>query len=222
MTEEERVKFLNTMTDESLKLYSKIPVSIPDNKFLTGDYARKMLKYLLVELEDIKGNRLSVFELENPSHQCTGLYQDGEEWIAFDNRTNECWQEEFPTEEEALSYLHEYDESDDGEIPTLPVFEVEIVETLRKRVSVSAVDYKQACQIVQKQYDKSEIVLTADDHSETRIDLVAIPPQYNTTRFTQYVSRRLVKMDCVSVEEEAVYVFGGVVDAIGSYDSEMQ
>lgn len=222
MIEEERVNFLDFLTNESSNLYSNIPVSIPENKFLTGVDARKMLKYLLAELEDIKGNRLLVFELENPSHQCFGIYQDGEEWIAFDNRTNECWQEEFPTEKEALSYLHEYDESDSVEIASLPVFEVEIVETLKKKVSVSAANYKQACQIVQNQYDGSEIVLTADDHSETRIDLVAIPPQYSTTRFAQYVSRRLVKLDCASVEEEAIYAFGGVVDAIESYESEMQ
>ena len=37
-----------------------------------------------------------------------GCYQDGDHWVAFDNTTNECWVEEFESENESIEWINKY------------------------------------------------------------------------------------------------------------------
>lgn len=67
----------------------------------TGDEARKKVNYLLTELKPGK----SQYQLELPKDRCCGFFRDGKRWIAFENRGNKCWAEEFRTEKRCLKYL---------------------------------------------------------------------------------------------------------------------
>ena len=52
-------------------------------------------------------------------------------------------------------------------------FEVEITEILSKKIKFKAKDQHEACKIAKKAYEKSDIVLGADDFTEVRyINLV--------------------------------------------------
>ena len=47
-------------------------------------------------------------------------------------------------------------------------FEVEITEILSKKIKFKAKDQHEACKIAKKAYEKSEIVLEADDFTEVK------------------------------------------------------
>ena len=38
----------------------------------------------------------------------SGYYQDGDHWVAFDNTDNECWVEEFDSENESIEWINKY------------------------------------------------------------------------------------------------------------------
>ena len=41
----------------------------------------------------------------NLTEKCSGLWLDSDLYIAFDNRSRDCWVEEFQTLKEALAYI---------------------------------------------------------------------------------------------------------------------
>lgn len=81
-----------------------------------GDTAREILKYLLEEIDYMVGGKkkwCSRFELGNRYPELNkypdtkGYYMDKSGvWVAFDNRGNECFVEEFMSEEIALSWIN--------------------------------------------------------------------------------------------------------------------
>lgn len=68
----------------------------------TGDDARRKVDHLLTEVERGK----SQYQLRNADDRCCGYFQDGNRWIVFNNRTNECWTEEFRSEKRCRKYLN--------------------------------------------------------------------------------------------------------------------
>ncbi len=67
----------------------------------TGDEASRKVDYLLKAI----GPGKSQYQLRDPADRCCGYFQDGNLWIVFDNRTNECWTEEHRSEKQCLKYL---------------------------------------------------------------------------------------------------------------------
>ncbi len=51
-------------------------------------------------------------------------------------------------------------------------FEVEITEILSKKIKFKAKDQHEACKIAKKAYEKSEIVLGADDFTEVKFNIL--------------------------------------------------
>lgn len=54
-------------------------------------------------------NRVTSYHSLWRTYPKTGRYfkQDGKIWLAFDNRTNDGWLEEFKTKEEAIAWLEQ-------------------------------------------------------------------------------------------------------------------
>ena len=52
-------------------------------------------------------------------------------------------------------------------------FEVEITEILSKKIKFKAKDQHEACKIAKKAYEKSEIVLGADDFTEVKFNTIS-------------------------------------------------
>lgn len=72
-----------------------------DYPIYTGDDARQKVDPLLTKV----GSGKSQYQLRDPADKCCGYFQDGNRWIAFDNRTNECWTEEHRSEKHCRKYL---------------------------------------------------------------------------------------------------------------------
>lgn len=66
----------------------------------TGEKARQILK------ENIE-NRANYI--------CSGYFLEGDIWIAFDNYTEDCWVEEFTTEELAICWIEDFFEISEKE-----------------------------------------------------------------------------------------------------------
>lgn len=66
---------------------------------LTGTEAKEKLKALL-ETEEYGAYGIG------KKDQVAGYYQEGEVYAAFDNTTNNCWTEEFSTEENAIKFCN--------------------------------------------------------------------------------------------------------------------
>ena len=81
--------------------------------FYEGENARTVLDYLLADIPnpDDPKRSLSRYQLRDGDYAvnkygfCCGHFQEGDHWIAFDNSTGQCWEEEFSSEKECLSYL---------------------------------------------------------------------------------------------------------------------
>ncbi|OUT09984.1 hypothetical protein B9N62_09145 [Campylobacter concisus] len=58
-------------------------------------------------------------------------------------------------------------------------FEVEITEILSKKIKFKAKDQHEACKIAKKAYEKSEIVLGADDFTEVKFNILPISKPNN-------------------------------------------
>ncbi len=43
--------------------------------------------------------------LDGYDHQSAGFWKENDKWIAYDNRTGDCWVEEFSTRKEAAEYI---------------------------------------------------------------------------------------------------------------------
>lgn len=56
-------------------------------------------------------------------------------------------------------------------------FKVTITETLEKEVEVDALDWNHALDIVEESYWNGDVVLTADDHTDTDFYAEEIPPE---------------------------------------------
>lgn len=56
-----------------------------------------------------KASQILRQNLENrESHICSGYFFEGNAWIAFDNYTEDCWVEEFKTEEMAICWIEDF------------------------------------------------------------------------------------------------------------------
>lgn len=56
-----------------------------------------------------KASQILRQNLENrESHICSGYFLEGNVWIAFDNSTEDCWVEEFKTEEMAICWIEDF------------------------------------------------------------------------------------------------------------------
>lgn len=66
---------------------------------LTGLEASKKLAYLLQM--KILGHANTEKTWQQPEHAVAGYTQEGAAYVAFDNRTGNCWVEQFKTEEHA-------------------------------------------------------------------------------------------------------------------------
>ncbi len=67
----------------------------------TGDEARDKVNHLLTEVSPGK----SQYQLGDPADRCCGYFLDSDRWVAFDNRTGNCWVEVFRKEKLCLKYL---------------------------------------------------------------------------------------------------------------------
>ena len=67
---------------------------------LLGITAKSILKNIL---DNVGHDHLGA---DYPHHVgAIGYYKDSEVWVAFDNRTKNCWVEEFGTEGECINWI---------------------------------------------------------------------------------------------------------------------
>ena len=52
-------------------------------------------------------------------------------------------------------------------------YKIEITETLQKQIEVMASSKEEALDLIKQQYQNEDIVLTADDHVNTSIDVLS-------------------------------------------------
>lgn len=52
------------------------------------------------------------------------------------------------------------------------VYKIEIIETLSKTVEIEVEDYTEAKNEVERMYNDEEVVLTADNHTNTEFELI--------------------------------------------------
>lgn len=88
------------------------PLKPDKDGIFRGDTARKILRYLLEEI-DYRDGYSSRYMIgagcpeQNKYPDTKGYYKDiSGVWVAFDNRGNECFVEEFKSEEIALSWIN--------------------------------------------------------------------------------------------------------------------
>ena len=122
--------------------------------------------------------------------KCILLYE--KEIICIDNEYGEVFTEAFSYRDAdlALKYLIEYTDMEElleeinhrnkvlntGEIKKMKIKEytVQITETLQRKITILADNEKEAHDIVQEMYDNEKIILDADDHENTEIEVLWI------------------------------------------------
>jgi len=108
--------------------------------FFKGDVAKVVLKYLLEVPTDYPGKNMPssryMIGNRNPKlnkYPCTrGYYQDEKtsKWVAFDNLSNECFVEDFPTEVIAQSWLRYEIDVEDIEKQSMITKKVKVITEL--------------------------------------------------------------------------------------------
>jgi hypothetical protein len=66
-----------------------------------GGDAQQKVNHLLEGLTPVKAR----YQLGEHADRCCGYFRDGNRWIAFDNRTGDCWVEKFRTKKQCRKYL---------------------------------------------------------------------------------------------------------------------
>lgn len=75
-------------------------------KILKGKKAKQTLIYLLsTSMEDKNGIPLYQKRLAQ-NDNLIGYYKNNNIWEVFDNRSHDCWVENFKTEQECIDYLN--------------------------------------------------------------------------------------------------------------------
>ena len=77
----------------------------------TGNICRSAMAHWLLK-QKLKDEKIEGIEV----YSC-GIYaQDGDLFIAVDNTSNECYVEEFKTEEDVIKWFNEFEKDDEIEI----------------------------------------------------------------------------------------------------------
>ncbi len=101
----------------------------------------------------------------------------------------------------------------------MKIFEIEIKETLLRKIDIESESLEEALFIVNEKYNNEEIVLDFEDHINTDFDISTLNQLENDTNFTNYVLRRAEEMIInLSVEEMAKLGFGSLMNAKEEYE----
>lgn len=76
---------------------------------LHGDEAKHFCKYLLEGVSNLKTNEVFRYQLKESENTKTGYWYNADflTWTAFDNRTHDCWVEDFKSETDCLEWLND-------------------------------------------------------------------------------------------------------------------
>jgi hypothetical protein len=100
-------------------------------------------------------------------------------------------------------------------------FKIEVKETLSRVVKVKSNSITNALSVVNKKYDKAEIVLDYNDLKTLDIDLLELKNVENSPIFSDFLLKNAENMiKSLSLEELAIIAFGSLNEAVRQFDSD--
>ena len=100
----------------------------------------------------------------------------------------------------------------------METFKIEVKETLSKLIEVEANSVDEAIALVENLYNSEKIVLSANEHQCTDIDLSNLEIMGNNVEFSNFVLRKVEKMmSNLSIEELSKIGFGNYSQAFDQF-----